>query len=89
MKNKYPIKNNDKRHLKRKKGEYIRFDIFINNVNDIKIEKLNIQYKISIIENNKIIYLFSLIKLILFNYFIKLKSSPQWSDNTEFLFLPM
>ena len=50
------IKSNDKRHLKRKKSESIRFDIYINKVNQIKIENLNLQSKMSIVEDNKITF---------------------------------
>ena len=51
------IKSYEKEHLKRKKGESIRFDIYINKVNQIKIEKLNGQSKMAIIEDNKIIFI--------------------------------
>ena len=50
------IKSNDKRHLKRKKMESIRIDIYINKVNQIKIENLNGQSKMSIVEDNKITF---------------------------------
>ena len=57
MKNNNSTKSNEKRHLKRKKGESIRLDIYINKVNQIKIEKLNGQSKMAIIEDNKIIFI--------------------------------
>ena len=57
MENNYSKKSNEKMHLKRKKGESIRIDIYINKVNQIKIEKLKGQSKMSIIEDNKIIYI--------------------------------
>ena len=56
MENNNFIKSNDKRHLKRKKNESIRFDIYINKVNQIKIENLNGQSKMSIVEDNKITF---------------------------------
>ena len=42
MENNNSKKSNEMRHLKRKKGESIRLDIYINKVNQIKIEKLNL-----------------------------------------------
>ena len=57
MENNYSKKSNEKMHLKRKKGESIRIDIYINKVNQIKIEKLKGHSKMSIIEDNKIIYI--------------------------------
>ena len=57
MENNYSKNSNEMRHLKRKKGESIIFDIYINKVNQIKIEKFNGQSKMSIIGDNKIIFI--------------------------------
>ena len=57
MKNNNSTKSNEKRHLKRKKSESIRIDIYINKANQIKIEKLKGESKMSIIEDNKIIFI--------------------------------
>ena len=57
MENNNSKKSNEKMHLKIKKGESIRIDIYINKVNQIKIEKLKGESKMSIIEDNKIIFI--------------------------------
>ena len=57
MENNYSKNSNDMRHLKRKKGESIIFDIYINKVNQLKIEKFNGQSKMSIIGDNKITFI--------------------------------
>ena len=49
-------KVSDKRKcFKRKKGETFHLDIYINRINQIKIEKIKGKSKLTIIEENKVI----------------------------------
>ena len=47
--------NNPRSYLKRKKGEIFLFDIYINKINQISIEKENGKTKLTIINDNRII----------------------------------
>ena len=47
--------NNPRSYLKRKKGEIFLFDIYINKINQISIEKENGKTKLIIINDNRII----------------------------------
>ena len=56
MKNKKDKKINYQKFLKRKKGETIQLETYINRINQIKIEKINSVSKLTIIEEKNIIF---------------------------------
>ena len=55
MKNQKNKEFNNQKYLKRKKGETIQLDTYINRIIQIKIEKINGVSKLSIIEEHNII----------------------------------
>ena len=68
---KYNIKEINKSYLKRKKNEILVFDIYVNQINEIKIVTENEKSIFYIDEKNKVLQLIKILEIIQLIKYVK------------------